>query len=285
MGILDRINTLIRANVNDLVHRSDEPERALDHSIGDMQSSVGEARTQLQQCEQNEARLHQQWRQAREEALEWEDKAMDALRHGDEGLARELLLVKKKVDRRSEALREQLEQQREYVADLTRSLDALQVKLEAVRSRRHSISRHVSAPGDAMPHPRGTSILPFDQDPPPRSASGGLRGRQAFALDEDMRREYPEEVFGAGQTFSEFERMGDRVRQSEAELAASEALSELDDPLRDRLKERFHSLERDRDLRDLRARAQGSGAPQSRDSQGGESLSELRRKLAEELDG
>jgi phage shock protein A len=282
MSILDRINTLIRANVNDLVHRSDEPERALDRSIGDMQSSVGEARGRLRQCEQNEAQLHQQWRRAREESLEWEDKAMDALRQGDERLARELLVVKKKVDRRVEALREQLEQQRDYVADLSRSLDALQVKLEAVRSRRHSISRHVSGPGaDHAPGRVGAATLPFDQDPPASSGAGaGLRGRQAFALDDDMRREYPEEVFGAGQTFSEFERVGDRIRQDEAD-----ALAGLDDPLRDDLQDRFSRLERDRDLRDLRSRARdqpGAGASRGEPSGG---LSDLRRQLAEELDG
>jgi phage shock protein A len=264
MGILDRINTLIRANVNDLIQRADVPERALDRSIDDMQSSVAEARAQLRRGEQDEAQLHQQWRRAREESLEWEDKAMRALRDGDEGAARELLIVKKKVDRRADALRDELEQRRAFLADLARSLDALEVKLDAVRGRRHAIGRHVGAP----PPPTERPTLPFDQDAP------SLRGRHALALDEDLRREMPEAAFGAERPFQEFDRIQDRVSRLEADAAAQGAL----DPLHDDLPDRFRGLERERDLRDLRARAQAPDAPAAR-------LSDLRRKLAEELDG
>lgn len=71
MGILDRINLLVRSNVNELMNRSDSPERTLDRTIHDMQGSIGEARAQLRVCEQQEDRLLRQWEHAREEALEW----------------------------------------------------------------------------------------------------------------------------------------------------------------------------------------------------------------------
>ena len=284
MGILDRINTLIRANVNDLISRSDEPERVLDASIGDMQSSLREARVQSRRSAQQEARLVREWQRSREEALQWEDKALMALRGGDEQLARECLVIKKKEDARTARLKEDLEQQREYLADLGRSLDALQHKIDSVRSHRHSIDSHVG--GGRKPHPRSGHTLPFDSDEPParrrRDANQQPRsqGRRAFVFDDDMRRDYPEEAFGAREPFEAFDRMNERIHDMEADVEAMRDLSG-----RDELEDRFKRLQRERGtdagLERLKRRAEGE------DTGGGRSkpASDLRRKLLEEMDG
>ncbi len=384
MGILDRINTLVRSNVNDLMRRADEPERALDGSIGEMERSIREARVQLRQCEQTEASLLRQLQRGRQESLEWEDKALEALRGGDENLARECLVIKKKVDARAGRLREELAQHRDYVADLARSLDALEVKLDAVRSRRHSISRHVGGESSASMPARGAerggsyTFPDFSQgnassagdlrsghhsdrgragdsrrDDYDRSGSGGharggasrgdaprgdasrgsspgdrvggskragvggdqwaSQGRRAFVFDEEMRREYPEEVFDAGRPFAEFDRMQDRIEGMDARLEAERSLGGYEDPLRDRLADRFRQLQSQHlgseGIARLKARLlneqsdrdpgdqYGAGQPSARreEERGGSTsggggagrdrkLSDLRRRLAEELD-
>ncbi len=332
MGILDRINTLIRANINDLVHRSDEPERALDQSIGEMESSTREARAQLRLVERQEAELIQRYERSREEEGAWDDKAMVALRAGDEGLARECLVMKKRAESASARLRDEIERQRTFVADLSRSLDALEVKLDATRSRRHSISTHVrnepttipstTIPGGALPHttiPGGAlpSTASPGADSPASAPSGGYtfptfssspsttpgrrerrlapaeerfgEGRRAFVFDEDMRRQFPEEVFGASRPFEAFSDMEDRIAGLEAGSAAARELSGLEDPLRDDLEERFRRLSRDRQasegLEDLRQRAAAPDPPPERAKDGGGKPSDLRRRLSEELDG
>ena len=47
MGITDRISRIIRANVNDLLDRAENPEVMIDQIIRDMESGISEARGQV----------------------------------------------------------------------------------------------------------------------------------------------------------------------------------------------------------------------------------------------
>ena len=47
MGILDRMNRLIRANVNDLIDRAEDPEKMIDQILRDMESNIVTARSQV----------------------------------------------------------------------------------------------------------------------------------------------------------------------------------------------------------------------------------------------
>ncbi len=275
MGILDRLNTLIRSNVNDLISGSSEPDRALDRSIGDMEGSLVEARQHAAKARASEKRLLHEWDRVRDEALDWEDKAMEALRLGDDELARDCLLMKRKMDAKAERLREDLEQQRGYLGDLGKSLDALEHKLDSMRERRQVVGRH-SVPG-RDPHrpahrgesPRRSSgvTLPFDSDRP---------RRQALAFDDDIRRESPEAAFGAEAPFEHFDAVEGRI---EANIASAEAGALIEDPLDDGLDGRFKALEGERDIKNLKERAAREPEKERRPS------SDLRRRLLEDLEG
>ena len=47
MGILDRISNLVRANVNDLLDRAEDPEKMLEQILRDMQQGIGTAKSQV----------------------------------------------------------------------------------------------------------------------------------------------------------------------------------------------------------------------------------------------
>ena len=84
--------------------------------------------------------------------------------------------------------------------------------------------------------------------------------------------------------------MEDRVGRLEADVGAVRELGGYEDPLKDDLEERFNRITRDRDtardLTDLRRRLdEDSEPPPPRRSGGKSSLSDLRRRLAEDLDG
>ena len=309
MSILDRINLLVRSNVNELISGSDAPERTYNKTIDDMQSSIRDARAQLRKCERGESKLLKQWEQAREEALRWEDKAMDALRAEDEQLARDCLKVKRREEDKASQLKSELEQQREYVADLSRSLEALQVKIDAAENRRSSSRAHLDdAPRRRESSPSSRYSFPTFSDSPSdnarqsgRDSGQGRRvgrrarppvqardvtapkGRGAFVFDDDLRRDYPEDVFGAGQPFQAFDQMEARISDMEAQVDAAAELERFeDDPLRDDLEGKFRQLKVSRDVRGVKqALNSGGGGPSS---DGSSSVDELRRQLAEDLD-
>lgn len=272
MTILDRIHRLVRANINDLIDRSDVPEAAIDHTLRDMEGSLGEARGQLRTSAREEERLIQQIQALREEALRWEDRAMLALRAQDEPLARQALLKKNDLDHQANHLREQLDRHRDYLADLTGSLDALEHKIDGLRGRRRSIA---AAPPAAATPPASYTFPSFSDAPSPPP-------RRAFAFDEDLRRDHPEDVFGVERPFQAFDAMQERFIQAEARLEADRALS---DPLRDDLDDRFKRLEREATTqRGLDALKQGA-QPEAGAATTSPDADAIRRKLLEDLEG
>ena len=47
MGLFDRLSSLIKANLNDLISKAEEPEKLLEQSILDMRSQLAKAKQQV----------------------------------------------------------------------------------------------------------------------------------------------------------------------------------------------------------------------------------------------
>jgi phage shock protein A len=136
MGILDRIGTIIRANINDLLDGAEDPEKMLDQFIRDMESGIRDAREEVVEAMANEKRMAAQVERLEQEAQEWESKAETALRADDEELARAALLKAEELSRQAEVARQNWEGQKEQVAALQDQLKALEDKLKNTKQRR-----------------------------------------------------------------------------------------------------------------------------------------------------
>jgi len=99
MGIFARIAQLIKSNLNDLISRSEDPEKMLNQVVLDMNNQLVEAKKQVAASIADEKRLAKQSEQEAANAAEWERRAMMALRAGNEELAKEALARKREHDR------------------------------------------------------------------------------------------------------------------------------------------------------------------------------------------
>lgn len=220
MSILDRLNLLIRSNLNDTLGRHGRTSAR--KALSDMESSLRDAKRRQAQLRRDEKRLVEQIRETREKAERWEERAMLALQNDDEELAREALLVKNDAVRKARQLRDQLDDHRAHIQDIERALEALEHKLEGTRSKIRAMSedKKKSAP------------------PSRRKPSGNRAGAE---WDERLRRRKesrsqaptpepadPEvsETFDTSTTFREMDRMASKIDGMEAEI---EAMRELDD--------------------------------------------------------
>ena len=95
MGFFGRLATLIKSNLNDLISKSEDPEKMLNQVIVDMNTQLVEAKKQVAKAIADEKRLQKQFKNEQSVAGEWEKKAMMAIRAGDENLAKEALMRKK----------------------------------------------------------------------------------------------------------------------------------------------------------------------------------------------
>src|SRR5919108_49275 len=143
MGILDRMSTILRANINALLDQAEDPEKTLDQIIRDMADAIGQARGQVAEMIAQEKLLEADMERNLSLAREWGSKAELAMSRGAEDLSREALRRKIDYDRNAHAYASQLQSQQEVVAKLKHDLEQLEYKYEsAVRNREAMIARH-----------------------------------------------------------------------------------------------------------------------------------------------
>src|SRR2546426_12807490 len=82
MGIFDRLSTLFRSNINDLINRAENPEKMLNQLIVDMRSQLAKAKQQVAAAIADEKRLSAQVDTEKKSAEDWERRAVLA---GQEG--------------------------------------------------------------------------------------------------------------------------------------------------------------------------------------------------------
>jgi phage shock protein A len=87
MGIFDRIATLFKSNINDLISKAEDPEKMLDQILADMRNQLAKAKQQVAAAIADEKRLKDQAEAEFKAAVDWENKAMLALKENREDLS------------------------------------------------------------------------------------------------------------------------------------------------------------------------------------------------------
>ena len=145
MGLFDRVSRVVRANLNDLVSKAEDPEKILEQTIIDMQEDLVQMRQAVASAIASQKRTQQQYNQAQTEANNWQQRAQLALQKGDENLAREALVRKKTNTETSTALKTQLDQQTTMVDTLKRNLIALEGKISEAKTKKDMLKARASA--------------------------------------------------------------------------------------------------------------------------------------------
>src|SRR5687768_13211491 len=135
MGIFARLATLIKSNLNDLISRSEDPEKMLNQVVLDMQNQLVEAKKQVAVSIADEKRLAKQAEQEAANAAEWERRAMIAIKAGDDNLAKEALSRKKEHDALATQLKDQWSKQKNAVEQLKNALRVLNTKIEEAKRK------------------------------------------------------------------------------------------------------------------------------------------------------
>jgi phage shock protein A len=140
--MFDRLMTMIRANLDQMLSKAEDPQKVLDLTILDMQRALVDAKKQVAVVIADERRLHRQAQAAAGMAAQWEQNAMLAVRSGADELARAALVRKKEHDELAEMYGEQWSSQKNSADALRSALVGLSQKIaEAHRTRRMLVAR------------------------------------------------------------------------------------------------------------------------------------------------
>jgi phage shock protein A len=136
VGLLDRVSTLVRANLNDLLDRAEDPEKVIRQLLIDMNNQLIQVKTQVAAAIADEKRLYARFQDAQEQADEWQRKAELAVDRGQDDLAKQALARRNTYVETANGFKEQWEAQSAQVQTLKDALRTLESKISEAETKK-----------------------------------------------------------------------------------------------------------------------------------------------------
>jgi len=134
MSLLDRVSTLLRANLNDLVEKAEDPERMLKQIVLDMENQLMQVKTQVAIAIADQHLLEKKRAEHEQQAGDWRSKAELAVQKGQDDLARAALERALSHDQLVKGFTNQAEDQKHEADSLRQALHKLEQKLSETRA-------------------------------------------------------------------------------------------------------------------------------------------------------
>jgi phage shock protein A len=135
MSLLDRVSTLLRANLNDLVEKAEDPEKLLKQIVLDMENQLLQVKTQVAIAIADQHLLEKKRKEHEEEAGEWRRKAQLAVEKNMDDLARSALERALSHEQLVKGFASQAENQKHEADNLRQALRKLEQKLSETRAQ------------------------------------------------------------------------------------------------------------------------------------------------------
>lgn len=144
MGMLDRFTDIIKANVNDLLDRAEDPSKMVDQYLRDLTESLAEVKQETAGVMAEEARTERQVKENEADISKYDSLARAALEAGNEDDARTFLAKKQQLVAKGEGLRAAAEAAHENATKMREMHDKLVGDIEQLKSRREAIKAKVA---------------------------------------------------------------------------------------------------------------------------------------------
>jgi phage shock protein A len=135
MPVLERVATLVRANLNDLIDRAEDPEKMIKQVILDMENQLLQVKTQVAISMADQHLLQKKQSEQEDKAAEWMRKAELAVDKTEDALARAALERYQSATKLAENFARQVDDQRQQVDTLRKALSQLDQKLAEARAK------------------------------------------------------------------------------------------------------------------------------------------------------
>ena len=134
MSLLDRVSTLLKANLNDMVDKAEDPEKMLKQIVLDMENQLMQVKTQVAIAIAGQHLLEKKRAEHEQQGAEWRRKAELAVQKGHDDLARAALERALSHDQLMQGFTTQAEDQKHEADNLRQALRKLDQKLSETRA-------------------------------------------------------------------------------------------------------------------------------------------------------
>lgn len=135
MSLLDRVSMLLRANLNELVEKAEDPEKLLKQVVLDMENQLLQVKTQVAIAIADQHLLEKKRGDHEQQSTEWRNKAELAVAKGQDDMARAALERALSHDELVKGFTEQAEDQKQEADNLRQALRKLEQKLSETRAQ------------------------------------------------------------------------------------------------------------------------------------------------------
>jgi phage shock protein A len=170
MALLERVSTLVRANLNDLIDKAEEPEKMIKQVILDMQNQLLQVKTQVAIAIADQHLLEKKRKENDDKVAEWMRKAELAVDKKQDDLARAALQRVESYREMTTSFGQQVNDQKAQVENLKTALRQLDQKLAEAQAKadlliaQHRRARAVGKTSDAKIHiGDGSKAAAFDR--------------------------------------------------------------------------------------------------------------------------
>jgi phage shock protein A len=137
MGIFQKLSTVIKSNINDLISRAENPEKMLNQIILDMRDQLAKAKREVAAAIADERKLKAQLDDEVKQTRDWEHRAMLAVKEGRDDLAKQALVRQQEHAERVQVIQQTWQAQAAETEKLKGSLRQLNDKIEEAKRKRN----------------------------------------------------------------------------------------------------------------------------------------------------
>src|ERR1700679_102614 len=135
MSLLERVGTLLRANLNELVEKAEDPEKLLKQIVLDIENQLMQLKTQVAIAIADQHLLEKKRGEQERETADWRRKAELAVGKGQDDMARAALERSLSHEALEKGFAMQVVEQRQEADHLRQALGKLEQKLSETRAR------------------------------------------------------------------------------------------------------------------------------------------------------
>lgn len=144
MGILERFTDIIKANINDLLDKAEDPAKMIDQYLRDMTENLAEVKKETAGVMAEETRAKRMLDDNAAETAKYEGLARKALAAGNEGDARTFLAKKQQLTEKAASLQATYDAAHENACKMRQMHDKLVGDIEQLSARREMIKAKVA---------------------------------------------------------------------------------------------------------------------------------------------
>ena len=220
MALLERVGTLLRANINDLIEKAEDPEKLAKQLVLDMENQLLQVKTQVAIAIADQHLLEKKLKEYEVAMAQWNRKAELAVQKQQDDLARAALERSLSNQQLTANFTQQLEDQKAETETLRNAFNRLQQKLTETRSacelliaqqrRARTVGKANAARTIAASHQRSTAM---------NRLRSSIEGREAANLANHLlQTESVEDRFAAIEKEDQINRLLEDLKTRQARL-------------------------------------------------------------------